>query len=326
MTNISGQIRPFNSLSDLNVTGAARLDSDEGIFLQRELDYINEAVFEEQQPFLNFRGILPIKSDVPMHAAAYFYRMMNKAGKAGIVGERAQDFPVTNVGMREESERMRLIGCAVEYSLMDLRRAMDSGFGLQESLFLGARRAIEEKVNSIAWYGDEAAGLRGLLRHPEILRSACTNAIAEATSAANNLVELNGVANAMLNNTEQVESPTDLLLPPDSYQAVSQQQRSAGSDTSTLNFWLATNGYVGKAHSIREMQNATLPAAGGGSETSDVVVAMRAGRDVCELIYTGIVQLDPMQTGPLTFCIPFIAGCAGLALYRPRAISIRTGA
>jgi hypothetical protein len=325
-TNNNGGIRMFDSAAGLGATGAFRMDSDEGMFLARELDYINQVVFEEQQPALNFRGIIPIKTDVPMHANSYFYRMLNKVGKADFVGASSQDFPRANAGMREESERMRLIGCAVDYSLLDLRAAMESGAPLQESLFSAARRAIEEKVNEIAWYGDEGAGLRGLLRHPEILRAAVTSAVAEGTSAANNLVELNGVVNAMLNNTEQSEAPSMLLLPPDSFQAVSQQQRSAGSDTSTLNYWLQTNGYVSEARPIRELRNASLPAAGGGTETSDVIMAIRPGRDVCELIYSGIVQLEPMMTGPLTFCVPFVAACAGVALYRPRAVSIRTGA
>jgi len=318
------KVKEFSSLAQLGGT-EARLDANEGIFLQRQLDYINEQVFEEAQPALNFLEFLPVKSDVPMWAESYFYRYSNKSGAAEFIGNGSHDFPVANMGMKEESERQRLIGAAVEFTRMDLMAAQANGIGLQAGLFMAARRAIEEKVNDIAWYGDANANLRGLLRHPEILLQPATNAIGGSTSADNVISELNSVVNSMLNNTEQVESPDMLLLPPDSYQYASQQQRSTASDTTTLNFWLATNGYVSAAAPVRELSNATIPNSGGGTTTSDVMVAMRRSREVCELIYSGITQLPILQTGPMTFCVPFVAACAGLAVYKPRAISLVTG-
>jgi len=326
MSNGIGKVTTFNSLSEIGTP--VRLDSNEGIFFERELEVIREQVFEEGKPMLNFLEVLPVKSDLPDWAAEYTYRWSNESGKAGYIGNGADDFPVVGVGMSEASERVRMIGAAVEFTAMDLQRAMISGLSLEQSLFRTARRAIETKINEIAWYGDASQRLRGLLRHPEIMVQPVSNAIGGSASADNVLAELNACVNDMLNNTEQVEAPTDLLLPPDSYQYAAQQQRSTASDTSTLNFWLATNGYVGpgRAHSIRELRNATIPASGGGTTTSDVIVALRRDREVMEFVYSGIKELPIHRKGAMTYVVPFYACTAGLAVYKPRAISIRTGA
>lgn len=300
----------------------ARLDSNEGMFFARELERINPMIFEERKPALNFLDLMPVKSDIPMHVEQYTFRTGKGFGEASFIGDYGSDFPVVNKALEETSTPYRLIGVAVEYSMLELQAAAALGRPLDSQLILEARRAIEEKVNSVAWYGDEAAGLRGLINHPEILSLAAANSIASGTTAADNLVELNKLANTIPNSTEQAEAADFAILPPDSYQEVSQQRNADGTDTSTLSYFLGTNGYITEAAPVRELRNVSLT---GDASASDVAMAYKRDASCFELLYSGIQQLEIMRKGPMHYCVSFVAKVGGVAVYRPKSIFRLTG-
>lgn len=302
----------------------SRVDGATDLFLDRELEKIDPSVFEQRKPALNFAGLIPVKSDFQDWQTKYTYRSVDSLGKASFVGQKAHDFPIVNASRAEHTSNILAIGAAVQYDSRELAAASAQGFSLDSALFAAAARAIEEKVNKIAFEGDDESGLHGLFSHPGTLKLAAGNALASATSAANNLVELNKLANTAPDSTGQVEAPDVAILPPDSYQAVSQQQRAAGTDTTTLSFWLGTNGYIGEARSLRECRNASIPS-GGSRSTSDVAASFKRDPMVMELLYSGIKRLPAMQVGPLCVQIPFVAYFGGLVIRHPKSVLILTG-
>jgi len=314
------------------VTGAgafagqpARLDAKTGFFLEGELEKIDDRVFVQPKPMLNaLGGLFPVKSDFADWQKSYSYRALSSVGKAKILDPAANDFPIVNAQREEFTTPLMPIGAAVVYDARDLAAAVNNNLNLDEALFMAARRAIEEKVNSIAFSGDQDHGLHGLLTHPGIGRLAAANAIASGTTAANNLIELNKLANSAPNNSGQVESPDIALLPPDSYQASSQQRHDTGTDTTTLSFWLGTNGYISTAQPIRELSGATILTAGTAG-TSDVAVSFRRDPMVLELLFSGIQRLPIMQTGPLTYQVPFVGYCGGMVVRLPKGVLMLTG-
>ena len=88
----------FNNLGALAGATPARMDSQEGLFMARELEQIDERIFENAKPALNFLDLLPVKSDVPMWAAEYTYSNLDSFGKADWIGDGAKDLPVVNAG------------------------------------------------------------------------------------------------------------------------------------------------------------------------------------------------------------------------------------
>jgi hypothetical protein len=324
------QIIVFDSVDDLSGQ-VVRQDSREGVFFARELEVILPDIYENEKPALNFLDLIPIKSNVPLGARTITYRQTDVGGKATFIGPESQDLPRVNVNASEESVRYKMIGVAAVYSYEDMQEAMmmasmpgaSAGANLERDLIRAARRAIEEKVNECAWYGDKAAGIVGLAQNPNILRSAAANALSGSTTADQVLSVLNTGANAIPNETEQVEKADTLLLPPSAYQYASQQQRSVVSDTTTLKFWLDTNGYVSNARLVRELSAVKMLAGGVETETTGAIF-YRKDASILELPYSGIQALPVQQQG-MKFIVPFIAKVGSLIVRRPRAIHLVTG-
>lgn len=306
-----------------------RFDNQASVFFSRELEAILPEVVQVGQPALNFLDLIPTRA-FPMGAQSITFKSAVKTGKADFIGPASGDIPSVNIEAAEDTVRYKTIGVAVRWSWEEMQaaqyaqaRGVGVGLSLERDGLIAARRAIEELVNRVAWYGDKGAGLLGLVRQPLLLGSDAANALGSASTADQCIAVLNAGANAIPNNTEQVETANTLLLPPDSYQYVAQQIRSTASDSTTLDFWLRTNGYVTAAQPVRELSNAEIMVAGVPS-TSDVAIFYRRDPSILELPYSGIMALPPQQQG-LNHCVILLAKVGGLMVKRPRAIHMLRG-
>lgn len=308
----------------------SRLDSNESLFFARELEMILPEVVVAEKGRLNFIDLLPVKP-VDLGVQSITFRSQAGGGKAEFLGPKSGDLPTANLLAAEDTVRYRMLGIAVMYSYEELRAAAyaarnnsaAAGASLERDLLREGRRAIEEKVNACAWGGDRSAGIVGLLQHPQILHAAAANALRGSTTADQCLSVLNAGANGVPNNSEQAEEADTALLPPLSFQYVSQLQRSTASDASVLDFWLKTNGYVVAAQKVRELEAA--PILVGGTETASTsAIYYRKDPAVLELPYSGIEVLPPQQVG-LNYLVIMLAKVGSLLVKRPRAIFRQTG-
>jgi hypothetical protein len=307
-----------------------RMDSAEGIFFSRELEIILPEIFEEEKPMLNFLDLLPVKTNIPLGVRTITYRQTQGGGKAKFIGPESQDLPRVNITGSEDTSRYKMVGVAAVYTYEDMQEALymaqvggSAGANLERHLIREARRAIEEKVNECAWYGDSEAGIVGLTQNPNLLRSAAAYALSNPTTADQVLSVLNAGANAVPNNTAQVERADTLLLPPLAYQYASQQQRSTASDATSLKFWLDTNGYISNAALVQELSAVKVLTAGVETETTGAIF-YRKDPSILELPYSGIQALPVQQQG-MSFILPFIAKVGSMIVRRPRAIHLVTG-
>jgi hypothetical protein len=307
-----------------------RMDSAEGIFFSRELEIILPEIFEEEKPMLNFLDLLPVKTNIPLGVRTITYRQTQGGGKAKFIGPESQDLPRVNITGSEDTSRYKMVGVAAVYTYEDMQEALymaqvggSAGANLERHLIREARRAIEEKVNECAWYGDSEAGIVGLTQNPNLLRSAAAYALSNPTTADQVLSVLNAGANAVPNNTAQVERADTLLLPPLAYQYASQQQRSTASDATSLKFWLDTNGYISNAALVQELSAVKVLTAGVETETTGAIF-YRKDASILELPYSGIQALPVQQQG-MKFIVPFIAKVGSMIVRRPRAIHLVTG-
>lgn len=300
-----------------------RYDAEETVFLARELRERLPSVFAAE-PEVNFRMVFPLKTNVPEWANDIDFATISKRGVAKVLGASGNDVPIVNASAKDSSVPYTTVGAGIIYTREELIKAAKTGLSLDSTLLLAARRAIEEKVNQIAWEGDIDAGLVGLLRHPSILASDAANALGGSSTADQCRAVLNAGVNAIPNNTEQVESADTLILPPDSWQYIHQLQNSAASDRSVAAVWLESNGYATSIMKARELRNAK-PLAGGAETTSDVAVYLRRQPDILELPYGGIVQDPIYQCGPRSYMVLLTAKVGSVIVRRPQAIHIQRG-
>lgn len=323
-------ITPLSSLKDaVHFGGYMRQDAQDSLFFGRELEAILPEVVKAPSSALNFTDLIPTRQ-VAMGFQSITFKSIAETGKAAFVGPKSSDIPSVGVLAKEDTVRYKMIAVAVTWSHEELLAAQAAaqngagvGYRLDRDGIVSGRRAIEELVNRVAWYGDVGANLNGLLRQPEVLSSVAANTLDSSSTVAQILAVLNAGVNAIPNNTEQVESANTLLLPPSEYQYCAQTQNSTASDVSILNWWLGTNGDVESAAKVRELANAST-LAGGSESVTDCAVFYRRDPSILELPYSGIAAM-PMQQQGLNYTTILIAKVGGLLVKRPRAIHILRG-
>lgn len=306
------------------------LDANESAFFERELEYVKKQTYDIKVPRLKAMELIPVSFEVDPGAKSIVYQQYEGVGVAQIIASYADDLPRADVIGREFVSIIKSIGTSYGYNLDEIRAASMAGKPLTARKAFAARRANDEKVESLAWWGDPTNNIQGLLRHPNI-----TSALAAATgtgttttwstkTADNILADLNALVTGIINLTSEVEAPDTILLPVSQYAYISQTPRSSTSDTTIKDFFLAHNGYVTEIHPLLELASVD-PAIVGGGDSTDIAVAYQKSPDVLTLeIPLPFTQLSPQERN-LEFVVNCWSKCGGVIVYRPLAIYIMEG-
>lgn len=306
--------------------GTSRLDSAEGVLFLRQAEVLVPRVLQQPKPALNFERYIPVDGSIAPWANQITERVADSYGAAGIISGGEESFPRIDVGLKENTTRQVWVGASACYTLKEIQQAQALGTELNTRMIDACRRAIMEKVNTIAFYGDAAANLKGLVQTPNALRSVAANPISSASTAAQIEAVLNAGVNHAPNATEQVEETDTLLLPPAEFQYISQTRSGSATDATIKDFWGGSNGYIAAPNIflVRELRNAQI-LTGGAETSSDVAIFYRREEEVLMLPFSGIIPLPPLQTGPMSFELPFYAAVGEVILRRPRAVHIVQG-
>ena len=71
----------------------AHFDSNESMFLQRQLDYIKTQTYDIKYAELKARKLIPVSSEADPGAEKIFYRSYDQSGIAKIIANYADDLP-----------------------------------------------------------------------------------------------------------------------------------------------------------------------------------------------------------------------------------------
>lgn len=306
----------------LHLDGDMRFDSDvlsagTGFFFRRQLEHIFAETLTAKIPPPNAFRLFPIDSSVPEGAKGYTQRIMEPVGEATIIANYADDLPRVNVVRREERRGIRMIGDSYGYSVQDIMAARFAGEPLDVTLGLAAREAIERKHNRLAWFGDEEAGLWGVLRHPYIPRFIFTEPIDKAATSSDEIIAqinqmLNGV-NALTKTTAQVDT---LVLPPDEYAYIHSTPRSANSDTTIADFILAKSPFLTRIEQAWELDQ---------DQNDGKALALAYRRDISVVKYVAPITFRqlPVERRNLEFVVNNIGSSGGF--YTPRPLEMVVG-
>ena len=140
-----------------------KLDAGESAFFARELEYVIAQTYDVQYKELKAFSLLPISSEAGVGATEITWRQYSKVGMAQIIADYARDFPRADVDGTEHTSKVKGIGVSYGYSIEEIRRSQMVGKRLDQRKAEAARRAVDQKINSIAFSGDSAHGLGGFI-------------------------------------------------------------------------------------------------------------------------------------------------------------------
>ena len=298
--------------------GLDRLDAAENAFFARELEYIIPELFEVTYSRINSRMIFPIDRGAGPAAETITYRQFDKTGLAKVISDYASDIPLVNVEGVEFTGRIRSIAIGAKWSIQEIRASAMAGRPLDRQQAEAAREAMLREENRIAFFGDAAYGLVGLFTDTNVPRVAAPGGVWSGKTSAQILADMHNCANAIVENTGDIEVPNTLLLPTEQFNFIASTNAGTGTDTTILRYFLNNNPYITEVMNVRELD-------GAGTGGVDVMVAY--DRNVSKLrmnIPLDIEQLAPQEDG-LCVKVPYHMRVGGVTIHKPLSLNVYEG-
>lgn len=199
-----------------------RLDAGETIFLNRELEskLAQSKDVKHRQLRILKENILPINTELDNATKTFVYEVWDAYGFAKIVTSyRAGDIPNVDVSCTEVTGKIFPVMAKMTYDIQEIREAAKANKPLNTKRRDAVIKAIDTKLDRVAWFGDADHNLVGLAQYPGITSATIPNdGTSSSTTWASKTVDLilrdiyNGIA-AIKDPTNDIESPDTLLLP-----------------------------------------------------------------------------------------------------------------
>ena len=299
-----------------------RLDSGESAFFKRQLEFIKARTFDTKYKELRYAMFIPVSSEVPSGSEFVTYHSFSLIGVAKIISNYAKDFPRVDIFGEENTRLIKDLGAAYGWSIKEIRRAARAGTNLNARKATAARRAIEQKHNEVAWFGDSVHGLNGLIDYPGISQYTIPVGAGASTTWALKtpdeiLADLNGIVTSIISTTNGVEQPNQILLPIDQFRLISTTRVTDGDSNTILRFFMSNNPGV----SVDWLTELSGAGAGGLDRILCYV------RNPNNLQYEAPVvfeQFQEQQEG-MEFEVPVHAETAGVEVYYPASVAYGDG-
>lgn len=312
----------------------------EGIFFQRQLEYIQAQSYDVLYPELKGRSTFSNNSEGGEGVNTITYRSYDKRGAAYIIAGKATDLPRADISGKEYTISVRTIGTAYGYSRQELAASRLTGLPLDARKAEASRRAYEERVNQLIWFGDDTNMLGGLFGGPAGWPwSTISNTAVPDSSIGGDLTwggnktpdevvaDLSGACAAMYADTKMIHKPNKILMSVIKYHYLMNTPRSLQSDMSIMSWFLANNAFITSMDQIEPVNElegifGVTPGPGAGSEG---FVVMEEKADNLRTREPFPLKHLPVQYKGLEFEINCYGRFAGLEIIRPAAVAFWYG-
>lgn len=300
------------------MTTDIRNDNAVGVFLARELETILSRVFEVEYADIKYSQLIPISNEVGNGSESFTYRVYDKQGSMKVIADRAQDLPRADVLRKEVTHPVRSLGASFAYTIQETRAAaMVPGMNLEQRRANAVRRAYEEKVQEIAYFGDKASGMKGFFNNDQVDKLVPDKWFDSSSITTDEMLELlNEGPTRLVQNSNMKETPDTMLVPYPVYRRISTTPRSTTSDTTVMEFFLRTNPMISSIEPINELEAAK------SSLTKDRIIVYRRSPEKLQLHIPQPLEFFPPERRGLEFSVAAHARIGGMALYYPKSMLV----
>jgi hypothetical protein len=273
--------------------------------------------------------LIPVSSEADPGAEKIFYRQYDQTGLAKIIANYADDLPDADVLGQEYFATVKTLGASYKYNFQEMRAAVYGNVPLEQRRANAARRAIAQKENKLAFFGDSNSGLVGLFTAPNV-----TSVTIPATGTGSTtqwvnktpdqiLFDMNLVANTVVSTSLGVENPDTMLLPLAQFNYVASTARSDYSDKTILNYFLENNPYIKQVEWVNELKGAG--SSGSGSGPYDRMYAYRRSPEVLTMEVPSDFEQHELEIRNLIYKVNCTERYGGVLVYYPLAIAYGDG-
>lgn len=310
------------------MTQETRLDAADSIFLSRELESIKARVWERKRPPFGAFQLFPQSYEADPGAETIVWRQTDQVGVARIVANSSDDLPRVDVLDQENFSHVRTIGVSYAFTNQEIRAANLANKPLQARRAEAARRAVDQRMNQIAFNGSKKDNLKGIFETANanivVAGTAAAAPNGTAWSAASGktadeiLTDMFALVDTPNQATNGVERPDTMVLPIAAFNYIAATPRSATSDTTILEFFRRVRTGVA-VMSMTEFDTVAVPPSGGAAAAVGMAF-VRSDEHVTMEIPMAFTQNAP-QARNLEQVVPCEARFGGVIVHLPLSIS-----
>ena len=258
---------------------------DDGVFFQRQLEYIQAESFDVLYPDLMGRECFPLNTEGGEGINTITYRSYDKRGETAIIAGKATDLPRGDISGEEYSISVKTLGNAFGYSRQELAAAKVTGMPLEARKAEATRRSYEEKVNQLIWFGNAENKLHGIYGGPAGApwSTVTIQAVADAAGGTGAkewgvdktpdevIKDLTDACANMYQDTKKIFRPDTIFMSVEKKLYLENTPRSNTTDTSILSWFLANNKFIKSADQIKDINEleGIFPDVAGGDTIND---------------------------------------------------------
>lgn len=311
-----------------------RQDAGEAAFFQLQLIYIQRQQLEVKHKPLRAAQFIPVTAEADPGAETYEVRFYDIVGSAKWVNDYGSDFPAANTYGTYKRFPIRSLGSSYRYSIQEIRRAQMAGTPLTMREALAAERAINEKIDSVAWLGDSSVGMSGLLNFPGIssytlpATGTGTSTLWSTKTPDQIIADVTGLISTVRVATNGKEVPTTLLLPQATFLYLNNTRTGAYNDKSILAYLKENLALIGVTEIDWINELVGIGASGSipsGQSASNRVICYVKDPEHLHLELPVSFESLPPQLENMQYNIPCHARVAGTIVNYPLAIAYADG-
>ncbi|NSZ57779.1 DUF2184 domain-containing protein [Agrobacterium tumefaciens] len=301
-------------------------------FLIRQATLIEPTVYAMRYQEIQYASLIPVDTSAPEWIQSVTYFSMDGVGKAEWFNGNAHDVPKVELTREKFETSVSMAAIGYGYTLEELGTAQLLGMNLSADKASLARRIAEEKIDAVAFVGDTAKGLQGLVNSSTpTATTAPADGSGSATTFASKtpdqvLRDINAQITGMFTGTLGAEIVDTILLPYSVLLDLSTRRIDAVNQTTILEWVERNNIYTrttGQALTIRGVFGYLDTAGAGGTKR---MVAYRRSPEVLKMhLPMPFRFMQPWQTGPIKFDVPGIFRVGGVDIRRPKAVRYLDG-
>lgn len=309
------------------------LDENESAFFARELEHIKAKTFDVKYPGLKAIQMIPVSTDAGSGAKTITYQQFNQVGIMKIISNYADDLPRADVFGKEFTSKVKSLGGSYGYNVQEIREANMAGTPLNAKKATALRKANDQAVNRIGWFGDDDAGLEGFLTQANVPSAVVPAGVTTSNvpwdggtpkNAAEILEDMNAAVTRIIDTTLGVEVPNTILLPVIQHRIIATRRLDSGTDTTIKEFFMKNNPEINMVDWVNELKDVD-PAPSGGSAPTDIMITYDRSPEVLSLEIPQPFEQFPAQEQNLEFKVPAHSRIGGVIVYYPLAIDISEG-
>lgn len=300
-------------------------------FAVEQASRINATVYQTRYPAIRYRGLVPVDTTGPEWVKSITYFSLDGVGQAEWMNAGADDVPKVELLRAKTEATVAMAAIGYGWSVQELAQAQQLGIDLSSRKASAARRASEEKVDQVAFFGDTAKGFTGITNNPNVTRED-----AAATGAGSStewkdktpgqvMADVNAVLSGVFDDSKTVEMADTVLLPYKQMHDIGTRQLSENTETTILEWLRSNNVYTmetGQPLNMRGVRG--LETAGDGGTAR--MVAYRNDMEVLRLNMPMPFRFFPVwQTGPFRYDVPGAFRIGGVDVSLPGAVRYMDG-